>query len=483
MPRGRKKKAPSSPKVQELKKCTRCKEEKKITDFYVSTSPLFSSDKHVPICKQCIRDVCITKEGELDEDALNKILRAIDKPYYRDLLESSYKQFLKSHPYIPAEVVSKYGENVLGIYFKNTMLKQVRTRTYSDSESEGFVLPDNAEGMRREEANIVKRNLLLNSGIAPASVDGDALVTIPSLLVDNNNEGAQSKKKRKYVRKKLTVKERITNLGEQNEQNRNYVITAIGYDPYNGVGLTEMDKGYCYNILAGYLDTDGILDDGHKLQSVIEIAMLYAQLRKVTEAMNLELESNDINETKVAKYTSTKKNLLDSINAIAKDNSISSNYSKESKAGKNTFTSKMKEMEEHGFREIEVNAFDIKTAEAFRQIEEISNTNIANQLTLDNNDYTEIVKEQRQYIQDYSYKLENLQEENRILKNDIIDLKKRVADLLGMDIKEIKTIHEMGTENDSDNNNSIEGADVISSDNIINNDEEAYKDDTEVDTA
>jgi len=82
----------------------------------------------------------------------------------------------------------------------------------------------------------------------------------------------------------------------------------------------------------------------------------------------------------------------------------------------------MKEMAEHGFSEIEVNLFDIKTSEAFKQIDEISNTNISNQLTLDNNEYTDIIKEQRELIQKYDNELEYLKEENRILKNKIIDL-------------------------------------------------------------
>ena len=79
-------------------------------------------------------------------------------------------------------------------------------------------------------------------------------------------------------------------------------------------------------------------------------------------------------------------------------------------------------MEENGFSEIEVNLFDIKTSEAFKQIDQISNENIANQLTLDSNEYTDIIKEQREMITSYEDQLDELQEENRMLKNKIIDL-------------------------------------------------------------
>ena len=204
-----------------------------------------------------------------------------------------------------------------------------------------------------------------------------------------------------------------------------YVISTIGYDPYEDVGLSDADRKYCYNILSGYCDTDGISEDGHKMQGVIEMTMLYCQCKKITEAMNVELAKEDVDDAKVSKLTSSKSSLLSSIATIAKDNNIASNYNKNSKQGQSSLTSKMKEMAENGYRDIEVNLFDIKTSEAFKQIDQISNENIANQLTLDNNDYSEIVKEQREELLSATNELEALREENRILKNKIIDLENK----------------------------------------------------------
>ena len=141
--------------------------------------------------------------------------------------------------------------------------------------------------------------------------------------------------------------------------------------------------------------------------------------------MNLELSSKNVDDVKIQKLTSSKSSLLSSIATIAKDNNISSNYNKNSKQGQNSLTSKMKEMSENGFAEIEVNLFDIKTSEAFKQIDDISNNNIANQLTLDNNEYAEIVKEQRELVQKYGSEIDELKEENRILKNKVIDLESK----------------------------------------------------------
>jgi len=152
---------------------------------------------------------------------------------------------------------------------------------------------------------------------------------------------------------------------------------------------------------------------------------MYCQCKKITETMNLELSKKDPDDVKISKLTSSKSSLLSSISTIAKDNNIASNYNKNSKQGQSSLTSKMKEMSENKFKEIEVNLFDIKTAEAFKQIDKISNENISNQLTLDSSEYGEIIKEQREMIVELDSELELIKEENRNLKNKIIDLENR----------------------------------------------------------
>ena len=216
-----------------------------------------------------------------------------------------------------------------------------------------------------------------------------------------------------------------TKWTKEDKQNMKYVISKLGYDPFESVGLDDFDRKYCFNLLSGYFDTPGILEDGHKKQCVIEITMSYCQCRKITEELNLELSRSDSNEKKVSSLTSAKSSLLSSIATIAKDNNISSNYNKNSSQGQDSISSMMKEMEKNGFEEIRVNLFDIKTSEAFKQIDSISNENIANQLTLDSSEYSDMVKEQREMIKNFESELEQLKEENRNLKNKVIDLESK----------------------------------------------------------
>jgi len=373
-----------------MKICTSCGRELPLsTGFYSSKSPLFALDKKINICKECFINNSLNHDtGEIDEVKFKNMLRRTDFPYYRDNLQSATNQYAKEHGYVSDEDVKYHGDDIIKLYMKNVnSLRQLSSKTFEDSEKDGF---------------IQKRSTVLKKTDDNIKVLNDAT---DKKISGNQREEAKWSKKDK--------------------QNMKYVISTIGYDPFEDLGLSEYDKKYCFNILAGYCDTSGISEDGHKMHSVVEMTVLYAQCRKITEEMNVEFNKDDVDDTKISKLSSSKSTLLSSISKIAQDNNISSNYNKNSKQGQDSLSSKMKEMEENGFSEIEVNLFDIKTSEAFKQIDQISNENIANQLTLDSNEYTDIIKEQREMITTYENQLDELQEENRMLKNKIIDLENR----------------------------------------------------------
>jgi len=222
------------------------------------------------------------------------------------------------------------------------------------------------------------------------------------------------------------VKDQVeSKWSKSDKQNMNFAISVVGYDPFDDCGMTQTDRKYCFNILAGYCDSEGIQDDGHKIQSVVQITQSQLQCRKLDEFINAELLSVHPDENRVKHLTATKKQLLDSIAKIAQDNNLSSAYNKNSTAGANTLSNKMKEMLQIGFENAEVNLFDIKTCDAMKQISDLSNCSIMEQLTFDNNDYTEMIKEQREIILKYEDENLEIKEENRILKNQLLDLENK----------------------------------------------------------
>lgn len=375
--------------------CTCCHTEQKLVDgFYISKSPLFSIDERLPVCKECIADMCIDNTtGEINEVELNKTCRKFDKPYYKNDLMSAYEQFEREHSYIDHDEIKKYGRDIIKLYFKNVSMRQCINKSYEDSESDGFI-------HRNTNTNRQKTKEIEN-----------VFADVNNKTPKNNAQDSEDNKSVKWSKK--------------DKQNMNYVLSTVGYDPFDDLELSEADRKYCFNIMAGYCDTDGIVEDGNKMQGVIEMTNMYCQCKNFTAAINAEMNKDNPDDQKVTRLTNSKTSMLSSISTIAKDNNISSNYNKNSKQGQNSLTSKMKEMEENDFEMIKVNLFDIKTSEAFKQIADLSNQSIMDQLTFDNNDYTEIVKEQRETIQSNDLEIETLKEENRNLKNKIIDLENR----------------------------------------------------------
>lgn len=220
------------------------------------------------------------------------------------------------------------------------------------------------------------------------------------------------------------VKEEVeARWSKSDKQNMNFAISVVGYDPFDNCGMTDADRRYCFNILAGYCDSEGIQEDGHKIQSVVQITQSQLQCRKLDEFINAELLGTHPDDKRVKELTATKKQLLDSIAKIAQDNNLSSAHNSASKQGVNTLSNKIKEMLQNGFDNVEVNLFNIKTAEAMKQISDLSNKSIMEQLSFDANDYTEMIKEQREMILKYENQYSELLEENRLLKNQLTDIK------------------------------------------------------------
>ena len=74
-------------KIVKEKECSICHEVRPYLNYYASSSPLFSVDGRVSVCKSCVIASSIDQStGIIDEKQLSQTLRSIDKPYYKDLL-------------------------------------------------------------------------------------------------------------------------------------------------------------------------------------------------------------------------------------------------------------------------------------------------------------------------------------------------------------------------------------------------------------
>lgn len=120
-------------------------------EFYSSKNPMHQDGK-LPWCKDCIKKSSVLNTGEIDEDKFKSVLRQIDRPYYKDVLQSAINQYKKEHSYIEDSDVKYHGGDIVGLYFKNlNTLRQVANKSYGDSEKEGFV---RKQGVQAAKLNI-----------------------------------------------------------------------------------------------------------------------------------------------------------------------------------------------------------------------------------------------------------------------------------------------------------------------------------------
>lgn len=207
------------------------------------------------------------------------------------------------------------------------------------------------------------------------------------------------------------------------EVNRRTVISALGYDPFETA--SEIDKPLMYNKLVGFLD-ESTQDDELKLGACVEIVHSLNQSEKINSVINsLQRTHNDIikNSSTIKALEATKKDIMKTALDLARDNGISIKHSNHNTKGANTWTGKVKELKKMKLRDQEVNSFDIETSKGMRQVAEASIGAIMKQLSLDENDYTDMIKSQRKKIDELQNKSDAAIEEARILKRENDDLK------------------------------------------------------------
>lgn len=119
--------------------CTCCHENKNMTAFYLSYSPMYSLDQRVPICKECCKKYALNKDGTIDYSKLKELLMHIDKPLYYDQLSSSESSVKKENSYLSDEEVSLHGYDILSKYFTLIAMRQDRSKSYNESKSENFI--------------------------------------------------------------------------------------------------------------------------------------------------------------------------------------------------------------------------------------------------------------------------------------------------------------------------------------------------------
>lgn len=343
-----------------LKDCRTCGKSLKLDEFYVSSNK-FDRDGRLSICKSCLKDNVDYNNIQTVKDTLLNI----NRPFIYSIWQSA------------KEEAETKNSNHFGLYMKSIGMKDFKELTWNDSD---------------EKETTQKPNKTITEMLPPSTEE------------DSSQED----------------QEQIEFL-ETSNKNKQDVIRLIGYDPF--IYEKTEDRPLLYNRLVDYLD-DATLEDSLKLPSVIEIVKTFGQVDKINNAittLNSDIDSLVENPGKIKSLGDAKDKLLKSVLALAKDNGISENHNNKKSKGAGTLSGIIKELQEKGFEEANVNVFDIDTTEGMRQVADISHKSIINQLQFDENDYAEMISEQREKIVTLENDNSTLKEENRNLKITLKD--------------------------------------------------------------
>ena len=158
------------------KVCNFCHESKKLTNFYISKSPLYSVDERVPVCKDCVISASLNEDGTINELELNKILKKIDKPYYKDLIESAITGFKNEHSYVEDNKVQYNGKEILQRYFRLIAMRQDINKSYEDSEKDNFIHPTSNTPKSTKEKIAKKYADIIDNRIPTANKKDEEIV-------------------------------------------------------------------------------------------------------------------------------------------------------------------------------------------------------------------------------------------------------------------------------------------------------------------
>lgn len=236
--------------------------------------------------------------------------------------------------------------------------------------------------------------------------------------LDVNN--ATTEISEKFVEKKQEVSEDIDDMYVKNKRS---VLRMLGYDPF--VYEEEEDKPLLYSKLVNYFD-DSLKDDGFKLEAVIEIVQTFKDVKHINDTLaqyTKQLQTHPEMIATVKSLTQTKKDMLASALALAKDNGISENNNNRKSKGAGTLSGIIKELQEMNLEGSEVNTFDYETNLAIEDIMTRNHQNQLRQLNPDENDWEKEVVHQKQILFRLQKERDNAVEFSRLLKKENKELK------------------------------------------------------------
>ena len=355
--------------------CPYCDNEKKRTEFYMSSDPLVLTGI-TTMCKECARKIAMNWDenrqeyGTCTKGSIQQALCRLDKPFLSNIWESSYLEWADDKN-------SSTARTIWDTYIKNISMVQYKGLRWQDSD-------------------------------------------LFDVYVENAKHTAEIELAKEGKVETIQAPE----VAEEYKTNRKDVIRMIGYDPFENYPV-ESDKPVLYAQLISFID-DETKNDGMKMNAVIQIVQSFNQIKKINDAIN-ELSADTMklnnNNGTIKQLADTISKLLSGANALAKDNGISVNFNNSKSKGQNTLTGKMRELDLIGFRSAKINMYDIDYCKGMQQVAEISAKAQVDQIGFDENVMDEIQSIRRDLVDSLQKERDKAVERARVLLVENKDLK------------------------------------------------------------
>lgn len=383
--------------LQNSYKCYMCDTPKKKDKFHVSTDPNNKSGV-CPICKACAEKVACRADK-------NGVLRDPTKESVQEALKYENKPFLES---VWSAAIQET---------ENLISGSIRTNVwYAYCHIIAMV---NYVGMTYFDSDIFKEK--------------------PSDIKDEVTEDE--------------VIENHVGLDTYDSfiHNKEDVVRLLSYDPFEKEEV--VDQPFLYSQLLGMLDSsEDANDDMVRVSSSIAIVRGFLQSSKIDDTITKlmsDVKNIEKNSATIKSLQDSKQKITSMITSLAEASCISLKHNKNAKKGENTWTGKTKKLKELNLREGEVNGFDMATCRAMKQVMDLSNESIMQQLHLDETEWSDIVAEQRNMIVDLQDKLEKYMEISRILLRENLDIKDTLKEKnidLGLDCVNLNKLYSVFSE-------------------------------------
>ena len=356
--------------------CQHCGHVKTKDKFYVSTAPSQASGI-TDGCKQCAEEIALpTVNGEKQQptkQTVDDAMYFLDKPMLETIWDASLLEAANG-------ATGKTKSNVYTAYIKNVQMVNYYTMTYRNSDNYtggALSLQDMAENALPKDQEII----------------------------------------------------------EQFEKNKNDTLRLLGYLPFEKEKLA--DQPFLYSQLIGFLDSsEEGNDDMMRTASIISIVRGFLQASNIDDmvaTLSQDFRNAEKNIATIKALQQMKAQILGSVNNLAKESCISLKNSKHSIRGENTWTGKIKKIQELNLRDGQVNGFDIGTCRGMQQVQEIADASLMKQLALDESEWSDMVATMRETITELRSHCAAYKEINRILLQENLDLKDFIEDN-GIDI-------------------------------------------------